>query len=78
MTEYYPDWQAAAEASRSRMAIADPIYAELASGMILRVRLVKPLRGDPFFTYASCPGLPVKNLPAKVKDVDKTERWKPF
>jgi hypothetical protein len=74
----YNDWQAAAEASRLKMALSVPMRREIPGGKVLMVQMVKPLRGDPYYTYASCPGLRVQNMHAVARDCDRVRGWEPF
>jgi hypothetical protein len=75
----YEDWQAAAEVSRIKMAIeAAPKRRTVPGGQVLNVQLVKPLRSDAFYTYASSPGMRVWNMAVSTADIDTVPRWKPF
>jgi hypothetical protein len=76
----YDNWEDAARASRTKRAIAPPEYRELpGTGKALLVSIVKPLSGDPFFTYHSAPGMRVRELGrVSAAECDKVQRWQAF
>jgi hypothetical protein len=74
-SRHYPDWEPAARASRSRMAISEQITVRLARGTY-PVKIVKPLHGDPWAVYANCQGLKVHDWKPDSRAVDRCRRWK--
>lgn len=73
----YPDWEPAAKASRSRLAVsAHAIKTRLPGGRVLEVEVVKPLFGDPYAVYRSAQGIRVRHLKVTARDVDSIRRWK--
>jgi hypothetical protein len=76
----YDSWEEAARASRSGRAIGPPGLREIpGSGQALPVSIVKPLSGDPFFTYHSAPGMRVRELGrVSAAECDRVRRWQPF
>jgi hypothetical protein len=76
-TRIYPDWEPAARASRSRLAVsARPTRVEIPGGEVLEIRIVKPLFGDPYAIYASSASIRVRHYSVTAKDVDRITRWK--
>jgi hypothetical protein len=74
----FDNWEAAARASVKRMAISAARKEELPGGRVLSVCMIKPLGGDPFYTYASCPGLPVRHLAVRAAACDAIREWSAF
>jgi hypothetical protein len=74
----YNNWEEAAKASRIKMAISPPERKEIPGGEVLPVRIVKPLRGQPYFTYASCPGLQIRHMTVRTADCDTVKIWEAF
>lgn len=75
----YPDWEAAAKASKSRKAISAGFTQRIPNdGRYLKCAIIKPLHGDPYVVYYHSPGLKVVGLKASAKDVDQVKTWYAF
>jgi hypothetical protein len=81
---YFPDWQAAAEASTQDAAVSDPVRIYLPRHNYAVIgEIVKPRRGDPWFAWKSAPGIKVYDggsgpVRPTAKDCDQVRRWRPF
>jgi hypothetical protein len=74
----FDNFEDAARESRTRAALSPAVRRVMPNGEVLPVRIVKPLYGQPFWTYASSPGMKVRDLHLAVSDVDSVREWKPF
>jgi len=80
----YPDWQAAAEASRSRKAISRDLFygtgydKEHRKSVVRELLIVKPEFGDPWFVHKTSPGIPFAGGKCKAADVKSVKVWKSY
>lgn len=75
--EIYPDWEAAAKASKWRKAVSTPVTITIPRGTF-RMEMVKPLHGDPYAVYATAPGIRVHDYKPSTREIDRIRRWKPW
>lgn len=72
----HPNWAEAARASRHEKAISkNPITVSLPRGRY-RVKIVKPLRGDPYAVYATAEGIRVHDWKPNNRHVDEIREWR--
>ena len=78
MAKIYEDYDEAARASQHKKAISKKTYIAETFKDTRRLKVMKPLGGEPVFVYASAQSLECKEIALPYSLVDKIDEWEAF
>lgn len=77
-TQDYGNWHDACKASRFEKAIGKTVIDVVLPRGRFKVRIVKPLRGQPIAVYHTAQGITVHDWKPSTAAVDRERYWRPW
>jgi hypothetical protein len=74
----YPTWHDACKASRFEKAISKEVITIVIPRGTFKVRIVKPLSGQPYAVYHTAQGITVHDWKPTTAAVDGVQKWRPW